>query len=137
MEISVSSRDGASWIRLKGEFDLGAAGDVEQRLSQVEHQHPPTVVLDLRELIFIDSTSVRHAGLGPDAAIGLRVEVLPERIRVEVSDPGPGFEPGGESPSIYQDSGWGLYLVEQVATRWGVELEEATRVWFEIDRDRL
>ncbi len=81
--------------------------------------------------------SVRHAGLGPDATIGLRVDVLPERIRVEVSDPGPGFEPGGESPSIYQDSGWGLYLVEQVATRWGVELEDATRVWFEIDRDRL
>jgi anti-sigma regulatory factor (Ser/Thr protein kinase) len=99
---------------------------------------PEPVLEDIRLLVSeLVTNSVRHAGLGPDATIGLRVDVLPERIRVEVSDPGPGFEPGGESPSIYQDSGWGLYLVEQVATRWGVELKDATRVWFEIDRDRL
>src|SRR5213592_868653 len=109
-----------------------------QALRDLARELPGPVLEDIRLLVSeLVTNSVRHAGLGPDATIGLRVEVLPERIRVEVSDPGPGFEPGGESPSIYQDSGWGLYLVEQVATRWGVELEEATRVWFEIDRDRL
>ena len=82
------------------------------------------------------TNSVRHAGLEPDATIGLRVDVWPDRVRVEVTDTGPGFERDRESPSIYQDSGWGLYLVEQVATRWGVDLAETTRVWFEIDRDR-
>jgi len=108
-----------------------------QALRGLAREVPGPVLEDIRLLVSeLVTNSVRHAGLGPDATIGLRVEVLPERIRVEVSDPGPGFEPGGESPSIYQDSGWGLYLVEQVATRWGVELEEATRVWFEIDRDR-
>jgi anti-anti-sigma factor len=66
MEIRVSNRDGSAWVRLKGEFDLGAAADVEQRLSQVEHQHPESVVLDLRELTFIDSTGLRTI-LGADA----------------------------------------------------------------------
>jgi hypothetical protein len=51
---------------------------------------------------------------------------------VEVTDPGPGF---GEvrAPSIYRDSGWGLYLVEQVANRWGVDRSRWNTVWFEID----
>ena len=34
---------------------------------------------------------------------------------------------------MYQDSGWGLYLVEQIANRWGVKQEEGTVVWFEVD----
>jgi anti-sigma regulatory factor (Ser/Thr protein kinase) len=95
---------------------------------------PPPVLEDIRLLVSeLVTNSVRHAGLGPDAKIGLRVNVRPEVVRVEVSDPGPGFEPSQESPSIYQDSGWGLYLVGQVASRWGVDLDKHTRVWFEID----
>jgi hypothetical protein len=36
---------------------------------------------------------------------------------------------------MYQDSGWGLFLVEQLSDRWGVEqIGQATTVWFEIDR---
>ncbi len=123
-------------LQLRPEPDSPAMA--RQALWRLAHQVPGPVLEDIRLLVSeLVTNSVRHAGLGPDATIGLRVDVLPERIRVEESDPGPGFEPGGESPSIYQDSGWGLYLVEQVATRWGVELEDATRVWFEIDRDRL
>ncbi len=79
MHINVSNRDGAAWVRLEGEFDLGSAADVEQRLSQVEHQHPPTVVLDLRELTFIDSTGLRTI-LGADARArreGRRLVVIP------------------------------------------------------------
>ena len=29
--------------------------------------------------------------------------------------------------------GWGLYLVDQLADRWGVNRGKLTRVWFEID----
>jgi anti-anti-sigma factor len=106
MEISVTSRDGASWVRLKGEFDLGAAGDVEQRLSQVEHQHPPTVVLDLRELTFIDSTGLRTI-LGADARArrdGRRLLVIPgpppvHRVfRIALLDQRLDFEEGDALP---------------------------------------
>ena len=79
------------------------------------------------------TNSVRHAGLTRQEWIGLRVEVTRELLRVEVTDNGPGFEAGTPLPSMYQDSGWGLYLVEQIADRWGVTQEEGTCVWFELD----
>ena len=44
------------------------------------------------------------------------------------------LETGQPLPSMYQDSGWGLYLVDQIADRWGVDHDPGTRVWFEIDR---
>jgi anti-sigma regulatory factor (Ser/Thr protein kinase) len=96
---------------------------------------PPPVLEDVRLLVSeLVTNSIRHAGLSSDAWIHLRVDVLPERVRVEVSDPGPGFEAGPMTPSIYQDSGWGLYLVGQVADRWGIDRGDRTKVWFEIDR---
>lgn len=80
------------------------------------------------------TNSIRHARAGESAWIHLRVEVRGDRVRVEVTDPGPGFDPVEPLPSIYQDSGWGLYLVGQISDRWGVDRQGVTRVWFEIDR---
>ena len=81
MDIKVSNRDDASWVSLNGEFDLGAAADVEQRLAHVEHHNPETIVLDLRGLTFIDSTGLRTI-LGADA----RARVEGRKLRVV---PGP------------------------------------------------
>jgi len=52
-----------------------------------------------------------------------------------VSDRGTGFQRRVRVPERGSGSGWGLYLVDQLADRWGVSREEATRVWFEIDRE--
>ena len=79
------------------------------------------------------TNSLRHANLGSDGWIGLKVEPQPGRVRVEVSDPGPGFVPSPHRPSVYQESGWGLFLVGRIADRWGVIHDHTTRVWFEID----
>lgn len=79
------------------------------------------------------TNSVRHSGAGQDDLIELRVFTDQGSVRVEVRDLGPGFEPPETVPSIYQDSGWGLYLVRQIADRWGILREGATCVWFEID----
>ncbi|MDP9341920.1 MAG: STAS domain-containing protein [Actinomycetota bacterium] len=78
-EVDVSTRNGDAWVRLKGEFDLGAAADVEKRLSEVERDNPATVVLDLRDLSFIDSTGLRTV-LAADARArrdGRRLVVIP------------------------------------------------------------
>ena len=75
---------------------------------------------------------IRHAGLDPQGSIELRVTASESVIRVEVSDPGGGFEPAPVSLSLYSTSGWGLYLVERIADRWGVSVENGTKVWFEI-----
>ncbi len=80
------------------------------------------------------TNSVRHARLEPGASVGLKVSISPAVVRVEVTDPGAGFEPKATSPSLYQSSGWGLFFVGQIAARWGVIRGPGSLVWFEIDR---
>jgi anti-sigma regulatory factor (Ser/Thr protein kinase) len=83
------------------------------------------------------TNSVRHAGLDPDDHIDLHVAVAPEAVRVSVTDPGGRFEAGLERrPRSGQPSGWGLFLVQCLADRWGVHTDGQTRVWFEFRRSR-
>jgi anti-sigma regulatory factor (Ser/Thr protein kinase) len=91
---------------------------------------------DVRLLISeIVTNSVRHAGLGPTDRVAVRVIAEPGRVRAEVVDTGKGFEAPPHGPTTGASSGWGLFLVERVANRWGVERRDGrTRVWFEIDR---
>ncbi len=90
---------------------------------------------DLRLMISeLLTNSVRHAGLTREDRIELCVDSTPRKFRVEVTDPGPGFQAPAELPTLHQDSGWGLFLVGRLADRWGVEYDGHTRVWFEIDR---
>lgn len=68
--------------------------------------------------------------------IHLTVERSPEKVRVTVSDPGPGFgEPRGAGLPD-SSAGWGLELVEHLAERWGHEREPGrSRVCFETATD--
>ncbi len=79
------------------------------------------------------TNSVRHAQLGPGEQFAVRVNARGDRVAVMVEDPGPGFRPPAD-PSPGSTSGWGLYLVDRLADRWGVEVDRATRVWFELPR---
>lgn len=99
----------------------------ELRADQVDN-----VRLLVSELV---TNSVRHAGLPTDGAVTLKVSLTGRTIRVEVYDAGEGFTPAAP-PRPREDSGWGLYLVERIANRWGVRGNDTTCVWFEIDRDR-
>ena len=90
---------------------------------------------DLRLLVSeLLTNSVRHAGLSDDETIELRISVDAQRVRVEVRDAGPGFQLPDGPTTIFQESGWGLYLVDKLADRWGVISELGTTVWFEVDR---
>lgn len=46
-------------LTLQGELDIAGAAMVEQELERIEGAEPLTVVLDLRELAFMDSTGLR------------------------------------------------------------------------------
>lgn len=46
-------------LALTGELDIAGAARVEQELERIERELPPTIVLDLRELAFMDSTGLR------------------------------------------------------------------------------
>lgn len=79
------------------------------------------------------TNSARHAKLDPADRIGLRVRARDDWIRVEVTDRGRRFEPQVPlSKSLEDGSGWGLFVVDQTADRWGIAPGEERRVWFEL-----
>jgi anti-sigma regulatory factor (Ser/Thr protein kinase) len=95
----------------------------------------PRVFQDLRLLVSeLVTNSLRHAGLSARNVIRLRVDLSEAKVRVEVFDEGPGFSLREETPSLYDQSGWGLFLVKQMADRWGVIRNRDTCVWFELSR---
>ena len=55
-------------------------------------------------------------------------------VRVEISDHGEGFAPRPRIGAVDEPGGFGLYLVGQLADRWGVETDEGTTVWFVLRR---
>lgn len=81
------------------------------------------------------TNAVRHASTSDRPEVELRIRSEPGRVRVVVADPGAGFVPSPRRPTLSDGSGWGLYLVDRIADRWGVLTEEQTEVWFEIDLD--
>jgi anti-sigma regulatory factor (Ser/Thr protein kinase) len=81
------------------------------------------------------TNAVRHAPRAGIPEVELRLELDPERVRVVVSDPGAGFVADPPRlPAATESSGWGLYLVDRIADRWGVITKDRSEVWFEIDR---
>ena len=46
-------------VKLSGELDISSAPKVEDELARLEPDHPEVIVLDLRNLAFMDSTGLR------------------------------------------------------------------------------
>jgi anti-sigma regulatory factor (Ser/Thr protein kinase) len=93
------------------------------------------VALVLSELV---ANAVLHGGAGPMQSVQVRVETAPNRIRVDVFDPGWGE--ADPPPRIqHPDGGYGLLLVEHLADSHGREETDngGSRAWFEIDLDSL
>lgn len=81
------------------------------------------------------TNSIKHAGLGPEDSIQVRASWSGTRLRVEVHDhlEGPAARVHGSiRPPPGAESGWGLYLVDRLASRWGTA---RGRYWFELEED--
>jgi anti-sigma regulatory factor (Ser/Thr protein kinase) len=112
-----------------------APSRARQSLWEFHSALDPRVFEDLRLLVSeLVTNSLRHAGLSPQDVIRLRVDLRDRTIRAEVYDEGPGFSLREDVPSLYQPNGWGLFLVREIADRWGVERNRQTCVWFELSR---
>jgi anti-sigma regulatory factor (Ser/Thr protein kinase) len=107
-----------------------ARGALEQIAHAVSSERMRDVRLLVSELV---TNAVRHANLADGDIIRLVIEVAGDALRVEVHDPGGGFVPTAPAPDPARPSGWGLYLVAELADRWGVDSDERTLVWFELD----
>jgi anti-sigma regulatory factor (Ser/Thr protein kinase) len=88
------------------------------------------VLLLVTELV---TNAVRHAEVGPEQSLRVELQFSPRRVRVQVFDPGTGFT-RTRAPSRGDESGgWGLFLVDRIAYRWGIRrTASGTCVWFEI-----
>jgi anti-sigma regulatory factor (Ser/Thr protein kinase) len=102
---------------------LGTLGtDLDQPLRETLH-------LLVTELV---ANAVKH---GKADSLTIKVAVGGSWVLTEVIDEGPGFDADGAGNPRQDHTGWGLYLVETLAQRWGVARDgRATRVWFELAR---
>src|SRR5215216_984816 len=117
-------------------FERGpsAASAARNALVALEPRVDAGCLDDIRLLVSeLVTNAVRHAG-GPDGGeVQLDVSIEAPRLRVEVGDPGAGFDPQPRDDEMTRPGGWGLYLVDRIADRWGVVRNRMNRVWFEID----
>jgi anti-sigma regulatory factor (Ser/Thr protein kinase) len=96
---------------------------------------PPALLVDARLLTSeLVTNSIRHSGLGPHDYVRVRADWSGTRLRVDVFDRAgvrpPSHVAGSIRPPPGAQSGWGLYMVDRVARRWGAV---PGRYWFELE----
>ncbi len=79
----------------------------------------------------IVTNAVVHPDTKPDATLGFSARCNGDVIRIEVTDQGSGFTPKPRDPDQV-GGGYGLYLLQAEANRWGVDIQARTTVWFEV-----
>jgi anti-sigma regulatory factor (Ser/Thr protein kinase) len=95
----------------------------------------PEVLEDLQ--LVVSELVTNSVKFGPKRSITLQLQIASGGVVAgEVIDQGDGERARIEiTPEPSLDGGWGLYLVDRVATRWGVR-EGSTHVWFEVGPQR-
>ena len=118
-------------IELRLRPDARSPAEARKTLEALRVSLDDEVVDDAALLVSeIVSNSVRHAGLGATDEIEVRIRGSRSMLHVDVIDPGPGFEFERARPG--REGGWGLWLLDRLATRWGIERGDDTRVWFDL-----
>ena len=119
--------------------ESGAAAAARRGLREGNGMLPPSILDDVLLLVTeLVTNAVRHGGAGPERPVQVQLLHGPCCVVVAVTDEGHGFtlrpnpSPGSES------GGWGLFLVDQIADRWGVEYTTSgSRVWFKIEYEGM
>lgn len=104
-----------------------ARGAVDRLAGEVDEEQLDALRLLVSEMV---SNSVRH-GAGT-RYVEVRISLGRRWIRLEVEDRGPGFRRPRAAPRA--SGGWGLVIVDRLATRWGVRSGPKTTVWLDLDR---
>jgi anti-sigma regulatory factor (Ser/Thr protein kinase) len=131
--VSFRTADNGFTLRLPG--SPTAASTARRALGHLRNEFDEPLLEKLRLLVTeLVANSVRHAKA---RVVSVRAVVTGSSIWLEVTDQGPGFglERAVRTGAQSDASGWGLFLVERLANRWGVRREgDATHVWFELKR---
>ncbi len=130
-----SARDrGPRPLRIELERDVGAparARAAVDRFCEGQDVSPSAVATLLLLVSEVVTNAVIHPEAERRAMITLHAWLTRGTVHVEVQDAGPRFTPAPRNPDRL-DGGFGLYLVEREAARWGVGPGPTTTVWFEV-----
>ena len=102
--------------------------------------HLPAELRDdlLLLLTEVVTNAVRHSGAKDGDPIEVEVRERPDGLRVQVTDPGSGFErPTAPVPDHSTPGGLGLVLVDRLARDWGTgHTKRGWAAWFVLGLDR-
>jgi anti-sigma regulatory factor (Ser/Thr protein kinase) len=122
-----------SVVDVRLDRDVRAPALARRALEVLRPRIDATTFDDVRLLVSeLVTNSVQHGGPEADSWVGVRLRLLPNAVRAEVTDPGSGFLFERRPAPRDQASGRGLFLVGLLSDRWGVAGDGVTRVWFEI-----
>ncbi len=127
------SYGGAQILRLRLPCDPSAPSRAREALAELP------AVRDCREdaLLVVSelaTNAVLHSGADPDDELELLAELIPDGIRIAVTDR---RTAGGVLETVPRggpagSGGMGLWVVDALSSRWGTESNEVTRVWAEL-----
>lgn len=143
-----SAREEGAAVRGSGPYDASP----ELRFRSIVPAHPVSVayvrhgVQSLTDLCGEERTSdlglifselvtnvIRHARLDPTDEIEVTLALRGGVVSGSVTDGGPGFDASAMGPKPARGGGFGLFIVDRLTRRWGVETtSRGNRVWFEL-----
>jgi len=116
--------------------DPGTPAQGRRLLESALDSLPEPVLADAQLLLTeVLSNAIVHGSPGAGARLDVSVEAGESTVRVTVTDRSPRFaRPSIHRPDPTAASGWGLYLLERLAERWGVKdaTDGGSAVWFEL-----
>jgi anti-sigma regulatory factor (Ser/Thr protein kinase) len=115
-------------------MEPGSAAAARRVLDQLDGKVDPDKLETARLLVTeVVTNAVRHVKRPGD--IDLNVALRDDALRIEVVDPGTGFQPQPRGPDSPMDGKWGLHFLDVLSDRWGIDSQGRTRVWFELARE--
>jgi anti-sigma regulatory factor (Ser/Thr protein kinase) len=126
-------RHGSDALSMRLGSGPGAAAEARRAIAKLRLDLDPPLMETLRLLVTeLVTNSVRHTAAD---SLTLRVAIDKSSVLTEVADTGPGFPPECLERSGEESTGWGLFLVQRLADKWGVNHDgPSKRVWFELRR---
>ena len=125
---------GSVCARLRLACDPAVVAEARRAVARFEAGVPASVIESARLLVTeLVTNSLLHGIAEGDGWIDVLIERRAQCLRIEVADPAStGRSPVLRSVDQSSTSGWGLQLVDRLASDWGVETGSGTCVWCEI-----
>ena len=132
VELRGSNGESVATSRLAMLPVVAAPSEARAFVAEVFADHPrlPDLLLGISELV---TNGLRHGGIPEESQVVVTTETHANRVRLEVSYPGPVFVPPRGLPEPDVAAGRGLAIIDAIADRWGIIQSEGMVVWFEID----